>query len=148
MLGRRAFISWLGSFVVCRDDDLVPGSTVANVIFVAGQSNAVGWNESMSTVTPSLQERSGAKIWTGRGWKDLVNGANNGRLSSNGTKWGCEAEFARLWALERSQRLFIVKHAVGGTALTDYWAPGTGTGYNAMTSYATTAKFALTKRGY
>src|SRR5262245_13435413 len=115
MFGRRELIYWFGSFVVCPDH-LMPGSTVANVVFVAGQSNAVGWNENAATVTSSLQERSGAKVWTGRAWKELVNGTNNGRLSSNGTKWGCEAEFARLWARERSQPLFIVKHAVGGTA--------------------------------
>jgi hypothetical protein len=151
MFGRRELISWLGTLIVCRDDlvdDQMPGSAVANVVFVAGQSNAVGWNETAATVTSPLRERSGAKIWTGRAWKYLVNGTNNGKLSSNGSKWGCEAEFARLWARERSQRLFIVKHAVGGTALADYWAPGTGTGYTAMASNATAAKLALTGSGY
>jgi len=151
MLGRREFISWLGSFIAGRDDlaaDPTPESTAANVILVAGQSNAVGWNETAATVPSLLQGRSGAMIWTGRAWQYLVNGTNNGKLSSNGSKWGCEAEFARLWALERNERLFIVKHAIGGTALADYWAPGAGTGYVAMISYATTAKSALAAKGY
>jgi carbohydrate esterase-like sialic acid-specific acetylesterase len=151
MLGRREFISWLGSFIAGRDDladDPLRESTATNVIFVAGQSNAVGWNETAATVPSLLQRPSGAMIWTGRAWQYLVNGTNNGKLSSNGSKWGCEAEFARLWALERNERLFIVKHAVGGTALADYWSPGTGTGYIAMTRYATTAKSALTGKGY
>src|SRR5262249_13386768 len=69
MLGRREFISWLGSFIAGRDDlaaDPTPESTAANVILVAGQSNAVGWNETAATVPSLLQGRSGAMIWTGR----------------------------------------------------------------------------------
>ena len=123
MLGRREVIYWLGALLACperfggRHDAWVDGSNIA------GQSNAVGWSETAATVTSSLRGRSGAKNWTGRAWEYLINGTNNGTLSSNESTWGCEAEFARPWALERSQRLFIVKHAVGGTALADYWAP-------------------------
>ena len=146
MVGRREFICWLSTAVV-SPEDLVRGTTVAHVIFVAGQSNAVGWNETADTVPSSLLGRSGARIWSGSAWEDLINGTNNGNLSSNGKKWGCEAEFARRWALESTQPLFIVKHAVGGTALADYWARGAGTGYTAMTSHATAAKLALTRMG-
>jgi hypothetical protein len=41
-----------------------------------------------------------------------------------------------------------VVHAVGGTALADYWARGTGAGYVNMTRYATASKLELTGRGY
>jgi hypothetical protein len=148
MLGRREFVSGFVTLVACRDDlrgD--PGAHEADVLFVSGQSNAIGWNETAATVPPSLREPSGAKIWTGFAWEDLVNGRNNGKLSSNGSKWGCETEFARLWAQQRKRRLFIIKHAVGGTGLADYWARGTGTGYTAMTGYASAAKRDLAQSG-
>jgi hypothetical protein len=59
IFGRREPISWLGSLIVCRDDlvdDQMPGSSAANVVFVAGQSNAVGWNETAPTVTSPLRD--------------------------------------------------------------------------------------------
>jgi len=97
----------------------------AHVALVAGQSNAVGWDTTAAEVPENLLSAPGQYVWTGSAFAPLQNGVNNGALSSNGEKWGPEAEFGRQWRRARpSTSLWIIKHATGGSALADAWASG------------------------
>lgn len=123
------------------------GTNVAHMIICAGQSNAVGWNMNLAGVPANLQSAPRQYIWTGVTFQALVNGSNNGSYSSNGAKWGPEAEFGRLWTAARpSQALWIVKHAVGSTALATDWASG-GTQRNSLNTAVSDAKGMLTGLG-
>ena len=115
---------------------------VSRVFITAGQSNAAGQNPTVSTHLQASD--AGIKIWTGAAWVTLINGTNNQALAAPATGyWGPEAQFAYLCRQAfPSDTIYILKHAVGSTAIS-YYLPG-GTGYTALTNNLPTAYAALT----
>jgi hypothetical protein len=117
---------------------------VSRVFIVAGQSNAAGQNGVV--VSHLIPQDAGIKIWTGAAWVTLINGTNNQTLASAQSTagyWGPESQFAYLCRQAfPSDTIYILKHAVGSTAIA-YYLPG-GVGYTALTSNLPTAYAALT----
>jgi hypothetical protein len=117
---------------------------VARVFITAGQSNAAGQTPTVSTHLQASD--AGIKIWTGAAWVTLINGTNNQTLASAQSTqgyWGPESQFAYLCRQAfPSDTIYILKHAVGSTAIA-YYLPG-GEGYAVLTAALPTAYAALT----
>lgn len=104
----------------------------ANVLVVAGQSNATGLDNAGPNCAglPAhlVQIDQKIQLWNGSAFVPLQNCANNNILTGGGfggaQAWGPEAEFAYQWRLSHpSQTLYIVKYALGGSSLAVSWNP-------------------------
>lgn len=107
-------------------DTSEPISTTLDVYVLAGQSNMDGWGY-VTGLPPSLQvgQPDVRLYWSGNGaWTDLQPASYG--IAYGYDVFGPEVTFGRFLAdLDPSQPVALIKHAVGGTALYDYWYPGT-----------------------
>lgn len=109
------------------DTDVEPDRTV-DVYLLAGQSNADGYGQTVS-LRPGLQVAqddvwiwwSGRPLWTGLQPSSYASGTSR-------RYFGPEVPLGRALAdAAPERRTFVIKHAVPGTALHDYWYPGQST---------------------
>lgn len=102
----------------------LPGPKYLAVI--SGQSNAKGRGVIADTAYVSGGATiANAFIWNNAGltWPTLVAGTNNDAYDN--TKLGVEMSLAKNFVTTKSQPLYIVKHAVDGTAITQWVPPNT-----------------------
>lgn len=131
----------------------LPDDRTVDVYLLAGQSNMVGYGQRTS-LPPSLRvAQDDVRIyWSGAPtWRGLQ------ASSDLGASWfGPEVTFGRAIADGTPDRpVHLVKHAVGGTALHDYWYPGettgddaAGAGYKAWWRTVENAVAALEEEGH
>lgn len=95
---------------------------MTELIVVAGQSNALGYQVNPSELPEGFTAFADVKIWTDAGWQPLTPGVNTG-TAANPTAWGPEVAFAYAWTREHpGETLYIVKSVKGSTPLAE--APG------------------------
>lgn len=93
---------------------------------ISGQSNAKGRGVIAETTYVSAGATiSNAFIWnnTSLTWPTLVAGTNNDAYDN--TKLGVEMSLAKNFITSKGQPLYLVKHAVDGTAITQWVPPNT-----------------------
>jgi hypothetical protein len=114
------------------------------VLFAIGQSNIAG-NESNTSLPNVYKEmRSDIKIWQGAGtnFVDLQQTTNTYPSINDGLH---ASEFACAWLMCNAlgKDIYVVKHAAGGTSMSDYWHVG-GSLYTAAKATLTDALTYLT----
>jgi hypothetical protein len=137
------------------------------LLVIVGQSNAGGFGTTGSDVPANLQglmqdvyiwrdiEPSGAPTYAFAQYECGVNSDPGDRLAP--TKWAAEAEFARLFRLQYTSKLFIVKQGPSGTQLeksevflaggtpdTDWHPDSVGEYFDTVKTTVTNAKAAIT----
>lgn len=129
--------------------------TTANLLIIAGQSNALGFNVSPSELPASYAPSAAVQIWnaTTGAFEEMQPGVNTGTVN-NPTAWGPEVGEAISWtAAHPGETLYIVKdgstvHGSTGLAADPTqldWSPSsTGEMYSTATTDITSAKAALT----
>jgi len=111
------------------DTDTDTGQVVrpALVYLLGGQSNMVGVGQ-VNALSPSLRlEQSDVWIyWSGwPAWRGLQ--PSSDYSDGSATYMGPEVSFGRAMADAHPDReVYLIKHAVGGTDLAEYWYPGVG----------------------
>jgi hypothetical protein len=125
---------------------------LANLIVVAGQSNAVGYGLDAAEVPLDLRGPDPRiRIWNGATFVPMAPGTNTGTVRYP-QAWGPETGFVRQWrAGHPSGDLFIVKSAKGSTALAEGpgqdWAPASGELFADTSRAVRKAKAALAAAG-
>ncbi len=100
----------------------------AQVIIIAGQSNALGFSTGAPTEPHLNAKIDGCKIWTGSIWETLEFGVNNEGFTN--TDHGPELNIGYLLSLVHGD-VRIIKSAEGSTSLENDWASG-GDNYTEM----------------
>jgi hypothetical protein len=124
----------------------------ADLVVVAGQSNALGFRLSGEDLPPDLRQGDPqVRIWTGQRFETLRPGRNTGS-PNNPAAWGPEVGFARAWRAAHPDRtLYVVKLARGSTRLAGGpgpdWAPGSGELFADTESEVRKARRRLTDAG-
>ena len=107
------------------DTDTEPVELPPLVFLLAGQSNMDGWSHTAG-LPPSLQlAQTDVEIfWSGRpSWQPLQPSSSGS--SGYAQYFGPEVTFGRAMADAHPKReVKLIKHAVGGTDLAEYWNPG------------------------
>ncbi|HEY8570833.1 sialate O-acetylesterase [Phenylobacterium sp.] len=121
---------------------------MTELVVVAGQSNALGYQVSPSELPAWYQPTAQVQIWTDAGWRTLTPGVNTG-TPANPNAWGPEVAFAHAWVQEHpGETLYIVKSVKGSTPLADApgedWSPRSdGSLFDATTAKVAAARAAL-----
>lgn len=131
-----------------------PSSGGADLVVLAGQSNALGYGLTAADLPADLVEataRSDVLIWQGDRFAPLTPGTNTGSPRQPRT-WGPEVGFARAWReAHPGRRLYLVKHARGSTPLAPAagpdWSPASGELFAEATAKVEAAKAALVAQG-
>ena len=112
-----SFLTSLILLFVCGAD-ASSASSQADLLIVAGQSNAVGFGlRPMDAPVGLRQSHPDVQIWTGQRFQPLVIGANTGS-PGRPEAWGPEVQFAHRWrAAHPGRTLYIVKFARGSSSL-------------------------------
>jgi hypothetical protein len=123
-----------------------PATDDADLVVLAGQSNAVGYGLTTADL-PAGPPDSDVLIWQGDRFAPLRPGTNTGSLRQPST-WGPEVGFARAWReAHPGRRLYLVKHARGSTPLAPAagpdWSAGSGELFAEATTKVEAAKAAL-----
>ena len=132
-------------FVVAEKDSPNPPEAV-KVYLLAGQSNMQGIGVSSELQPPLSQPQDDVRFWSGTGWVSLRPGFG----AYAGTSFGPELTFGRAMAdALPDERIYLVKHAVGGTGLADptEWNPATGSIYRTFINRVKAALANLTAAG-
>jgi len=129
------------------------GKPPAQVVVLAGQSNALGYGLTAADLPPELAKpEPRVQIWDGERFVPLQPGVNTGSPRQPST-WGPEVGFARAWrAAHADGTLYLVKYARGSTALAQGpgrdWSPASsGDLYAEATQAVAAAKAALGRQG-
>lgn len=130
-------------------DSSSPGGTnLTELVVVAGQSNALGYQVQPSELPSWYAPTAQVQIWTDAGWRTMTPGVNTGTPANPGA-WGPEVAFAHAWLQEHpGETLYLVKSAKGSTALAqapgEDWSPDSaGSLFDATTAKLAAAKAAL-----
>lgn len=125
----------------------------AQVVVLAGQSNAVGYGLQAADLPAGLAAADPrVRIWDGQRFAPMAPGRNTGTPRQPST-WGPEVGFAQAWrAAHPDATLHLVKYARGSTALAAGpgrdWSPGSSGELYAEASQAVrAAKAALAREG-
>jgi hypothetical protein len=124
----------------------------ADLVVVAGQSNALGYGLSAADLPQDLRTPDPqARIWRDGRFQTLEPGRNTGSPNRPDT-WGPEAAFAKTWRAARPERpLYLVKLARGSTSLAPTegpdWSPGSRELFTETTAEVDAAKAALAAQG-
>lgn len=103
----------------------------ARVFVLTGQSNMLGLGVNDELNPPYNAPQNDVNFWD-NGWVDLQPGYGTD-LYGAGERFGPELSFGRsIKDAYPDDEIYLVKYAVGGTALHDDWAPGTGSQYVAL----------------
>lgn len=147
---KRAWVSIAAALALCGCARETSGT--ADVVVLAGQSNAVGYGLTAADLPPG----AGAPdpevlIWQDDRFAPLKAGTNTGTPRQPGT-WGPEVGFARAWrAAHPGRRLYLVKYARGSTSLAQGpgrdWSPATGELFAEASAEVEQAKTALAAQG-
>jgi hypothetical protein len=127
---RRTLLAGAAALAGCRES-LAQDTSPAELVVVAGQSNALGFLLSGRDLPPgAYRPDPRVRIWTDRGFETMTPGANTGS-PNNPQCWGPEVGYAHAWlAAHRIGTLHIVKYARGSTALAEGagcdWSPESG----------------------
>lgn len=147
---KRAWVSIAAALAVAGCARETGGT--ADLVVLAGQSNAVGYGLTAADLPPGAGARDPeVLIWQGDRFVPLRPGANTGTPRQPGT-WGPEVGFARAWrAAQPGRRLYLVKHARGSTSLAmgpgPDWSPGSGELFAEATQQVEAARAALAAQG-
>lgn len=108
-----------------------PSPSLKPVIILIGQSNAVGVGTISSAPTEYQGTITGAKIWNGSAFVNLVAGSTN--QGADSLTFGPELSLCKKY-LERSgnTEVYLIKHALSNTSLNVDWLPTSGAQYTAM----------------
>jgi hypothetical protein len=130
-----------------EDSASPPPPPTVQVYLLAGQSNMDGAGEVISLPADLRVAQEDVWIyWSGiPTWRGLVPSSN--WTTGWGTYFGPEVTFGRTLAdASDGTQIALIKHAVGGTALSDFWYPGEsaedpsrGAGYTQFTDTVTAA---------
>ncbi len=111
------------------DVDTGLAEEAALVYLLGGQSNMAGIAQ-VNALPPSLRvaQDDVAIYWSGwPAWRGLQ--PSSDYSSGSATYFGPEVSFGRAMADAQPQReVYLIKHAVGGTDLAEYWYPGSDDG--------------------
>lgn len=124
-----------------------PSSAATLVYLLGGQSNMDGYGIESQLPSEFSSPQSDVKLWNSGEWADLQGGY--GSPYAGFSAFGPEVSFGhKLHAMFPKDNIYLVKHAVGGSALADaanQWTPnGNGVVYNA---FKTTVDAALKNLG-
>lgn len=128
------------------------GRPEADLVVIAGQSNALGYGLSGADLPAEFRERDPqAMIWRDSRFQVLEPGRNTGS-PNRPAAWGPEAGFARTWRAARPDRpLYLVKLARGSTSLAPSegldWSPASKELFAETSAEVQAAKAALAARG-
>ena len=114
-------MSLLHLFSLLRSPDTV-------LLIIAGQSNAVGWENGAPSDLHLNGNISNANIYTGSDWETLNYSSNN--EGENGH--GVELQSGYQGAINEGKNFYIIKHASGSSSLAIDWLAGSGSDYLAM----------------
>lgn len=129
--------------------------TAANILIVAGQSNALGYNVAPAELPTAYAPDAHVQIWnaTTAAFETMQAGVNTG-TANNPTAWGPEVGEAMAWASAHpGETLYIVKDTHGSTGIAADatqldWSPSSaGEMYSTATTDIAAAKAALTAAG-
>jgi hypothetical protein len=110
-----------------------PGRT--RVFLLAGQSNMNGQGTNSELTSPYDSAQTNVAFWHDGAWEDLSPGFGN-----TSEQFGPEVTFGyTVRQALPSDRIFLIKYAVNGTALYNDWAPSSGPQYSAFMSTALAA---------
>ncbi|MBN1511100.1 MAG: hypothetical protein JXB13_03725 [Phycisphaerae bacterium] len=133
------FLSAIGNLAAAEDTQ--PGR--ARVFLLAGQSNMRGHGSNSELLPPYAEAQTNVALWNRTVWIDLAPGF--GRTTN---EFGPEVSFG--YTVKRAlppDRIFLVKYAIGGTALYNDWAPPDGRQYTVFTNIAHAALANLDANG-
>lgn len=89
----------------------------ANVLIVAGQSNALGFRVTPGELPADYHPDAHVHIWTDAGWQTMTPGVNTG-TPANPDAWGPEVGEALAWAKDHpGEDLYVIKSVKGSTGL-------------------------------
>ena len=110
-------------------------SEKAKVFLLGGQSNMNGLGTNSELTSPYNAAQTNVAFWSAGDWVDLAPG-----FGSDANYFGPEVSFGYTvkQALPTND-VYLVKHAVNGTALYNDWAPGSGPQYLGFMSTARSA---------
>jgi hypothetical protein len=116
-----------------------PSMATTRVFLLGGQSNMDGYGICTQLPSPYNVSQPAVKFWRNNGWVSLQGG-----FGSSSAYFGPEVTFGyQIHVMHPSDGIYLVKYAVGGTALADAakeWTPnGSGVTYNAFKSTVTAA---------
>lgn len=128
--------------------------TTANVLIIAGQSNALGFRVTPAELPADYHPDAHVQIWTDAGWATMTPGVNTG-TPANPDAWGPEVAEAMKWtAAHPGEDLYIVKSVKGSTGLAADpneldWSPQSrGEMFDATAAKVHAATDALTASGH
>lgn len=119
---------------------VAPTLAETKVFLLGGQSNMDGYGSNAAELpAPYNVPQPDVKFWHNNGWEDLQGG-----FGSSPAFFGPEVTFGyQIHAMFPDDDIYLVKYAVGGTALADpanEWTPnGSGTTYNTFKATANAA---------
>lgn len=122
------------------------------VLIVAGQSNALGFQITGAELPSWYAPDARVQIWTATGWQTMEPGVNCGIKHQLGA-WGPEVGYAAAWLADPAnagQTLYVVKHTDGGIGLAANpgavdWSPSSvGEMFDGATAKVAAAKATLT----
>lgn len=121
-------------FLFVRIQDFDPDPPVARVFLLGGQSNMTGVGTSSELGAPYNSPQPDVRFWGGAygtsAWVDLAPG-----FGDSGSQFGPEVSFGRaIKDAYPDDNLYLIKYAVGGTALYDDWDPPSGPQYSSFMS--------------
>lgn len=98
------------------------------VYLLAGQSNMQGVGVNSELSPPYSHPQTDVNFWAGSAWAPLSPG-----FGVNGTNFGPEVSFGRaIKDANPGDEIYLIKHAVSGTALYNDWDPGSGPQHTAF----------------
>jgi hypothetical protein len=121
---------------------VVPSRASTLVYLMGGQSNMDGYGVSAELPVMYSAPQTGVKFWKNNTWVNLQGGF--GSSTAGFAAFGPEVSFGRqMSAMFPDDDIYLVKYAIGGTALADpanEWTPnGSGWVYNAFKANANAA---------
>jgi hypothetical protein len=145
---RNAGIALAGLIALCAACSPRPA---ADLVVVAGQSNALGYGLSGGDLPPGVAPDPQVRIWDGARFAVMAPGRNTGSPNYPAS-WGPETGFARAWRAAHPDRtLYVVKYARGSTPLAASpgrdWAPASRELFEETAGAVTAARAALEHQG-
>lgn len=117
------------------------------VVIVSGQSNAAGYPPTDSCYYP-YRKNANVKIWNGSTFAVMDAGINNNQYPSAGGLFAYEMSLGYSIQYYTKGTVYVIKYAIGGTAMDNFWKVSLGTGYTNLYNTINNGLAALSGESY